>query len=1186
MRQRTRTSVSRATAALATVVLSLAVLVAVPTASSAAGDRVISGTFTIPASGIESWWAETVYITAYDSSDDWAGQAVVDSAAKTFSISNLEPGVYTLQFGASTVDHDDDGYWESANLIGGAYNGGATVDVTTGNATGITYAYSAGKTVSGTVTLGAGADPAWINLVEASVSIPGPEGCQCGDSIATKVDPATGAYVIRGLPDKSLSVSFGPKYNSNVNLIPEYYSNSYTWEGATKLDFATGNKTNINATLEVGKTISGTVTLPGGVSADALKGIDVQAHGDLGQYRQAEVNPSTGAYTIYGLIPDSFTLQFQAMNWSDDSYNTVFTPLASVYYGGSYTEVGSTKVNVTAGNATGRNQTMQVGRTISGTVSLGSGIDPAWVGALWAYAESDGGSYRSAKVDPATGNYTVKGLAPASYIVSFDGGSLWNGTEYVYDDFAFEYYNNKRNPIVAQLVNVATANATAINATMDLQVGNREFWTTPVPTIAGTTATGSVLTATPGTWEPYASSIAYQWKRSGVNIAGATAKTYTLTAADEGTSITVAVTGSTPGYTAITKTSTSLAIPGPFTTAPNPTITGTAAVGQTLSASTGTWSPVPTFGYQWTRNGANISGATASTYQLTPADLGTTVSVAVTGTKTGYLSATRTATGVVVGTGAFTTAPTPTISGTPAAGQVLTAVPGTWSPTATLSYQWLRNGSAIGGATASTYTVTQSDAVQNLSVTVTGSASGFATTPKTSASVAVAATPFTTASGALITGTTEIGNTIGVTVGPWSPAPTFTYQWLRNGDPISGATSSNYTLVDADGGQYISVRVTGSATGYETTTRLSGAVVPTGHFFTAKPAPSITGTAKVGQTLTAVTPAWTPVSDFGHEWLRDGDPIEDANSDTYTLAPADLGHAISVRVTGHLDGYERERATSDTVSVTAGTFATVPTPTISGSAYAGATLTANVGTWVPAASGLAYQWYRNGAAISGATRSTYKLTSSDSAKKITVKVTGSAAGYVSASKTSASLTLSKFFTSTGTAAISGTVKVGSTVKASVGTWSPTPTSYSYQWYSDGVAISGATKSSYTISSSAVGKKLTVKVTGKRSGYASTPKTSSAKTVANGTFATAPTPKVTGTLKVGSTIAVSRGTWSPTPSSYAYQWYRSGSAISGATASTYKLTSSDKGKQMSVKVTAKKTGYTSTSKTSAKTTAVK
>ncbi|WP_242682013.1 S-layer homology domain-containing protein [Herbiconiux sp. SYSU D00978] len=77
------------------------------------------------------------------------------------------------------------------------------------------------------------------------------------------------------------------------------------------------------------------------------------------------------------------------------------------------------------------------------------------------------------------------------------------------------------------------------------------------------------------------------------------------------------------------------------------------------------------------------------------------------------------------------------------------------------------------------------------------------------------------------------------------------------------------------------------------------------------------------------------------------------------------------------------------------------TPTITGSGAVGSTLTANAGTWSPAPVSLKYQWHRNGTAISGATASTYKVAAADAGSTLTVKVTGSKAGYLSATTTSA-----------------------------------------------------------------------------------------------------------------------------------------------------------------------------------------
>ncbi|MDR1833357.1 MAG: hypothetical protein LBQ92_01710 [Propionibacteriaceae bacterium] len=86
------------------------------------------------------------------------------------------------------------------------------------------------------------------------------------------------------------------------------------------------------------------------------------------------------------------------------------------------------------------------------------------------------------------------------------------------------------------------------------------------------------------------------------------------------------------------------------------------------------------------------------------------------------------------------------------------------------------------------------------------------------------------------------------------------------------------------------------------------------------------------------------------------------------------------------------------------------------------------------------------------------------------------------------------------------------------------------------------------------------------------------------FAKAPVPTISGTAKVGSKLTA-KAAFSPKPS-YTYQWYRSGKKISGAVKSTYKLAKADKGKKITVTVTASKSGYATTAKTSKATAAVK
>jgi hypothetical protein len=82
----------------------------------------------------------------------------------------------------------------------------------------------------------------------------------------------------------------------------------------------------------------------------------------------------------------------------------------------------------------------------------------------------------------------------------------------------------------------------------------------PTPTIAGTARVGQKLTATAGAWTPAPVTVTYQWKRAGVAIAGATGTTYTLTTADAGKAITVAVTGKKSNYTSRAKSSVKTAV--------------------------------------------------------------------------------------------------------------------------------------------------------------------------------------------------------------------------------------------------------------------------------------------------------------------------------------------------------------------------------------------------------------------------------------------------------------------------------------------------------------------------------------------------------------------------------------------------------------------------------------------------
>jgi len=251
---------------------------------------------------------------------------------------------------------------------------------------------------------------------------------------------------------------------------------------------------------------------------------------------------------------------------------------------------------------------------------------------------------------------------------------------------------------------------------------------TPTPTITGTPQVGQTLTAGAGAWDPGVT-LTHQWAADGTDISGATGTTYDPVAGDVGKTITVKVTGAKPGYTTVTRTSdpTAAVDAGDQTSTPTPTISGTARVGETLTANAGSWDPGVTLTYQWLSNGAPIAGATAATYTAVAARIGMRLSVTVTGSRAGYLTVARTSAQTAQVVPGLLHGAKPVITGQAAVGKKLTALPGAWSPGVTLRYQWFAKGLAISGATSPHLKVRKAYLGKRISVRVTGSKPGYET---------------------------------------------------------------------------------------------------------------------------------------------------------------------------------------------------------------------------------------------------------------------------------------------------------------------------------------------------------------------------------------------------------------------------------------------------------------------------
>ncbi|MCW2751783.1 MAG: hypothetical protein JWR83_2893 [Aeromicrobium sp.] len=454
---------------------------------------------------------------------------------------------------------------------------------------------------------------------------------------------------------------------------------------------------------------------------------------------------------------------------------------------------------------------------------------------------------------------------------------------------------------------------------------------------------------------------------------------------DSGLTITVTGIGATA--------TVSVSVAGvPFVTA-TPTVSGTIAVGNTVTAVPGTWSAGTSFTYDWRLDGTSTD-STGSTYAIPAAAAGKSLTVQVTGTLSGRAPVTNESAAATVANGTFI-APEPTVSGTVAAGQTVTAVHGSWSAAAAFTYSWLVDGVA-SPFTGSSYVISNNAVGKSLQVTVTGTADGYSDLTVSSATQTVAPGTFATSPDPTITGVVKVGATLTAVHGTWSPAATFAYAWVVGTDTVG--TGSTFTVPASVVGKSLHLVVTGSANGYADLTRSSTTTTVANGTFSSV-TPTITGTVAVGRTVTAVPGTWSPSASFTYAWKVAGVATSSTGT-TFTIPATAVGKSLTLSVTGTSTGYDDRTVSSAAAAVVRGTL-TSATPKISGTAKVGKKLTVSRGTWTPTPT-LTQQWYANGNAIHGARSTSLTLTTSMKGQKITVKVTGTEAGYTTVTKTSAS----------------------------------------------------------------------------------------------------------------------------------------------------------------------------------------
>ena len=479
----------------------------------------------------------------------------------------------------------------------------------------------------------------------------------------------------------------------------------------------------------------------------------------------------------------------------------------------------------------------------------------------------------------------------------------------------------------------------------------------------------------------------------------------------------------------------------------------------------------------------------------------------------------------------------PAISGTVQVGETLTAdasgvADADGLTNVSYGYQWIRNDGTsdtdIAGATASSHTLAAADEGKTVKVRVSftddadneETLTSAATAPVTARPDPGSApdTPEKPAGTAVFAGGVDL---------EWNDVPgagSYDVQLFRNGQwivlPGDGVEIAFYgagaiiSELDVSSGYWFRVRA-GNAHGssdwsdylfmtstnqYESGKRARPANVP------ATGAPVITGTAQVGETLTADTAGIADANglarvQFRFQWVsHDGSAdtdVADAADSVYTLAASDEGRTLRVRVTFTDRGGYAESLTSDATEAVGPAVqqqqANNPAsgaPTITGTAQVGQTLTADT-SGIADADGLtnvtySYQWVANDGTsdtdIQDATGSSYTLAASDEGRTIRVRVSFTDDADNEESLTSAAtatVDAAPNSPATGAPAISGTAQVGETLTADTSGIADedglSNAAFDYQWIADDVAIQGATGSSYTLVGSDVGKTVKVRV---------------------------------------------------------------------------------------------------------------
>ena len=726
--------------------------------------------------------------------------------------------------------------------------------------------------------------------------------------------------------------------------------------------------------------------------------------------------------------PDSYSYQWQTSPdvdvWSNISGETSSSLSLGQTQAGSYIRI---KVSATNSSGTGVAYSTQAGPVgqppsssvapgISGSSMIGSTLTVS--SGSWAGSPAPSLSYQWQLCSPDSDSCSdIEGETSSSYVSSSaDNGfrvralvSAVNayGSASAYSDFSEVISENPPSaPSLTSAISVTSSPSAGAEATTD-----------------------------GGTWSGYPEpTIEYQWQLcviggecqditstsasiESMQLEGI-AKSFTPTRTHAGIQLRVRVTATNSEGSASEVSVKSAPVKARPLLSTAVSLSGAAASGAMLIAQPGVWSgyPTPAFTYQWklcsSSSCADLGSPSSSAgFRSQPVHVSKRMRVLITATNSLGSESTLSDYSDVI-QGVPLNSALPSFSGSAAAGQTLTASPGTWQsiPDASYSYQWQRCDSSgnrcasVAGAASADYLLQAGDAGQRFRIRVVASNSRGATTAYSAISPQITSSVSMT-SGPVVSGLAIAGKPLAAFAGKWSgfPAPTVTYQWQKCQADGSGcsnlsATGSSYSLLSADRGSRIRVRIIAANT-YSTLTAYSSLSAVVGSAPVLSEDPEIVGEAKLGETLQVDAGQWDSATtpEFVYQWQKckaDGSSCSDirrANDSQMVVTPSQVSASLRVKVTSSNPLGSASAATDPTEAIE-GAPVSVTAPSVKGQEQTRGNLSSTAGSWValPAAS-LSYQWQRCRGIecqnIADASTENYQATRADVGYRLRTQVT-------------------------------------------------------------------------------------------------------------------------------------------------------------------------------------------------------